>query len=157
MIGHRGLPVAIEVGIIDSSEPMFFYDSRHRLQGKTFSAGKKLINLAYGYRPELGGVVDLQISLEIRHDRGVMAWEKRGGVIREVPAFDRKVFHELDVLAALNPGEFLVIGPSAEAAGTFLIGSRFFTRDGGGSPYEMMFFIAPKPYETRAGDARVGG
>ena len=157
MIGQRGLPLSIEIGAVESSEPIFYYDARHKLQGKTFSAGKKLVNLGFGYRPELGGVIDLQVGMEVRHDRGVMAWEKRGGVIREVPAFDRKVFHDLDVSLSLNPGEFLILGPSARAAETYLIGSRFFTRDEGGSAYEIMFFIAPKPYQSQVSDAGRGG
>ncbi len=151
-----GLPLVVDLGSIDSSESIFSYAPNGRLVGKTFPEGRKLLNLAYNVHPELGGYVDLKVSLEVRHDRGVMTWERQGGIIRQVPAVDRQVFEDLKAVLSLNAGEFLVIGPGEEADNEYLVGSRFFMRRQGDGRYEVLLVITPLPYRTRnAGPAAV--
>lgn len=147
-----GLPLSIEVGAIEDSESIFAYDPGNRLVGKTFDVGDKLVNVDYGVRAELGGCVDLGLAFEIRHDRGVMTWERRGGILRQVPAIDRHVFTDLSAMLTLNAGEALMIGPSAEARNEYLVGSRFFVNRQSDHVVETLYCITPLPYrlpETR--------
>ncbi len=147
---QRGLAVSIAVSSIADSETFFTYGRDNRLVGKTFPAGDRLLKLDYAFHPELGGCTDLQLSLEVQRDRGELTWERDGDVIRQVPAYDRHVFADLSVLLSLNPGEFVVIGPSDEAENEYLVGSRFFTHRRSGQWYETLFCITPRPYQTKA-------
>ncbi len=155
LLPQTGLPVVVELGTIESSESIFCYAPDGRLVGQTFPAGGKLITFGYRVHPELGGYVDLKVSLEVRHDRGVMTWERRDGIIRQVPALDRRVFEDLSVLLSLKAGEFLVIGPSKEADNEYLLGSRFFMRQRGDIRYEVLLLVTPSPYRTRTAESGV--
>lgn len=149
IVPSAGLPLVLEMGRIDEPESVFTYGATGRLVGKTFNAGAKLLILSYAVRAELGGSIDLETALEIRHDRGTLTWERRGGVIRQVPAYDRHVFESLTVAHALNPGEMLVIGPSSTADNDYLVGSRFLSRHGTDGSFETVLFITPITYQVR--------
>ena len=138
-----GLPLTLEIGLVDKDESIFSYSSGGRLVGKTFDAGKKLILVDYAVYAAMGGRVDLQVSFEIRHDRGVTTWERQDGVLRQVPAYDSHVFSDLAAVMALNPGESLLIGPSAEARNNFLLGSRFFGYSRAGRQFEKLIIVTP--------------
>jgi hypothetical protein len=96
-------------------------------------------------RPELSGAVDLRTGMEVRVDRGALEWRTEGGVLRQMPGYDRHRFDELGVLLTLQPGEFLVIGPSEETADGHLplLGNRFFTGAGEGGRVESVICITP--------------
>lgn len=138
-----GLPLTLEIGLIDGDESIFSYSSGGRLVGKTFKAGKKLILVDYAVYAAMGGRVDLQVSFEVRHDRGESTWERRDGILRQVPAYDSHVFSDLAAVMALNPGESLLIGPSAEAKNDFLLGSRFLGYSRAGRRFEKLIIVTP--------------
>jgi len=142
------LPLTIEVEDLAESETVFCYTPDGRLVGKTFPVGKKLINIDYAVHAEMGGCVDLQVSFEIRHDRGLMTWQRQAGTLRQVPATDRHVFNDLSVMLTLNPGEALVLGPSAEAANEYIVGGRFLVEDRGDQLVETVYCITPLPYQV---------
>jgi hypothetical protein len=141
------LPLTIEVDELDESETLFCYTPDDRLVGKTFHEGKKLMNLDYAVHAEMGGAVDMKLSFEIRHDRGVMAWQRQGGILQQVPATDRHVFADLTTLVTLNPGETLLIGPSPEARNEYLVGGRFLVDEKEGRQVETLYGITPLPYQ----------
>ncbi len=140
---QAGLPLALLVSTIRDRESIFAYGVGDRLAGKTFTAGDKLITVEYAYHPDFGGRVDLQISLEIRHNLGRMTWEREGGILREVPEYERHVFSSLRTVLALNPHESVLIGAGAEIDQEFLVGSRFFSEEDLGKRHEKMYFITP--------------
>ena len=145
----RGAPLLITTGPVSRSESVFTYTADGRLVGKTFSEGDKLISLDYVFRPEFGGSTELQVGFEVRHDKGVMTWTRDGGVIRQVPAYDRHVFAELVARLTVMSGECLVIGPSEEARIESLIGGRYLSIEHDGEPYESLLFVTPVPYQTK--------
>lgn len=150
VMAQNGLPLELAVGNVDDDgESIFSYGMDNRLSGNTFDAGKKLIGIDYAVHAELGGSIELNINFEIRHDRGMMTWERRDGIIRQVPATDRNVFTEIAAVITLNPDESLLIGPGEEADNPYLVGSRFFTRREGGDRFETLMCVTPVPYETR--------
>ncbi len=149
LFAQGGLPVVIELGSIDHSESVFSYGKDNRLIGKTFPAGSKLLIVDYAIHTELGGYTNFKITLEVRHDRGVMTWERKGGIIRQVPAFDRHLYTDLSVALPINQEEFLVVGPSNEADKEYLVGNRFFMRQQGDVQYETLLFVTPVPYQTQ--------
>jgi hypothetical protein len=147
LVVQTGVPLTIVVAAADEEESIFTYTPKGQLTGKTFEGGQKLAVVDYLFHPELGGTTDLGISLEVRRDRGTRTWERRGDVIREVPAFDRHVFDDLSILLPVHPGEFLVLGPGDKAANEYLVGNRFFTSPGNeGRATETVFFVTPKAY-----------
>ncbi|MEK7756868.1 MAG: hypothetical protein AAB385_06615, partial [Planctomycetota bacterium] len=120
MLPQLGTPLTLEFAAIRESESLFSYGRDNRLVGKTFPSGQKIIQLDYVYHPQLGGCTDIQLGFEVRNDHGEMTWERRDGVIRQAPAYDRHVFEELAALLTLKPGEFLVVGPSDQADNEYL-------------------------------------
>jgi len=148
LFAQHGLPLSIELGPVEDHESIFSYGMDNRLMGKTFSVGNKLINLDYAYHAELDGVTDVRLSLEVRHDRGIMTWERRDGVIRQVPSYDRFVYEDLCVELTLRPGEFLVIGPGSESQNEYLIGSRFLQGQRDTRKIETVLCIKPRIYQT---------
>jgi hypothetical protein len=152
LVPQRGVPLAIHLGKIRDSESIFSYGRDDRLVGKTFPAGDKLINVDYVFHPELGGCTDLRVSFEIRHDLGVMTWERRGGIVQHVPDYERHVFTDLGTQLTVKPDEVLVVGLSDQARNEYLIGSRFLTKAQSGKRSEALLFLTPRPYEaSRAG------
>lgn len=139
----RGLPLTIEIGLVDEFESIFWYSAGGRLAGKTFKVGKKLILIDYAVYGAMGGRIDLQVSFEVRHDRGVTTWERHGGVLTQVPAYDSHVFSDLTAVLPLNPGDSLLIGPDGEAENDLLLGNRFMAYGRGGRRYEKLIIISP--------------
>ena len=141
----NGQPLLLRLESMAAPETVFTYGAGGSLVGKTIPAGEKLLVLDYRTRPELSGAVDVRVGMEIRVDRGVLEWRSEGGVLRQAPGYDRHRFDELGVLVTLQPGEFLVIGPSEETANVALplLGNRFFTGEGEGGRVETMRFITP--------------
>lgn len=148
MLPQPGAPLAIECNSIGESESIFSIGRDNRLVGKTFPAGQKIIHLDYEFHTQLGGCTDVQVSLEVRHDRGEMTWKRRDGVIRQAPAYDRHVFEDLTALLTLKPGEFLVVGASDQADNEYLVGSRFLIHAASGEKTETLLFVTPQPFQT---------
>lgn len=150
-VAQPGLPLAIQLGPVSGVESIFSYGPEGRLVGRTFPVGDKLLVLDYVFHHELGGCTELRLNLEVRHDRGAMAFEKVEGVIRQVPDYDRHVFTEVEAALTLNTDEFLVIGLSDRAEHEYLLGSRFLTFERSGTAYETLLCITPRPYQTSGG------
>lgn len=147
----RGAPLMITTGPVSERESVFTYAADGRLVGKTFSEGDKLISLDYVFQPQFGGSTELQVGFEVRHDKGVMTWTRDGGVIRQVPAYERHVFADLVARLTVDSGECLVIGPGDEARIDSLIGGRYLSIEHDGEAYESLLFITPVPYQTKGG------
>lgn len=145
---QAGLPVVLNVGSVDDHESIFSYNARGRLVGKTFAEGKKLVALGYAMYADAGSHLDLEVSFEVRHDRGVMTWERVGDNLRQVPDYDSHVFKELTTVLMLNPGESLLIGPSEAAGNANLVGGNFLGGTQGGMKTETLFVVKPIPYEA---------
>ena len=145
---QHGMPLTIACGTIDGGETMFTYDASGRLSSRTYPEGEKLINIDYVLRPALGGTTDVQISLEIRRDMGVMTWAHIGDEIRQVPDYSRHVFAELVASLTLHPEDFLIIGASEEATNRYLLGGRFLLSGPEGVAVETLLCIRPRPYQT---------
>lgn len=144
LVAPSGQALAILLSAIDQEQPIFAYGPDNRLNGKTFAAGDKLLDVDYEYHPD--GSTDLRLMLEVRRDLGVMRWEQENGVIREVPAYDRDVFETLTALITLKPEEFLVVGLTGRADNPFLIGNQFLTFEREGKRFETLLFVTPKAF-----------
>lgn len=147
IVPQQGAPASIQLGTIHGEESVFSYGADGRLVGRTFATGDKFLTIDYAYRPRLTGSTDLKLTLEIRNDRGEMTWERSGGVIREVPAIDRRIFADLAVSLALNPNEFAVLGPHDAAGNHNLIGNRFFTAAESSTRVETLLVITPRVFQ----------
>ena len=147
LLTPAGLAVAIEIGKIRDSETFFSYQANNQLVGKTFAEGKKVVNVDYALHPEMGGRIDLQLSFEVRHDRGGITWAQTEDGVRQVPARDQYAFDDLRTVLALNPGESVIIGPSAETSNEYLVGSRFFTGRCADQRCETLYWLTPVPYQ----------
>lgn len=150
LVAQRGLPLIIQLSAIEESESIFQYGREGALVGKTFVEGNRFFTLDYWYHPELGGSVDLQIQFGIRHDQGELTWERRDGIIRQVPAFEQHVFEGSRALLTLRESEFLVVGLSDRADNRFLVGSRFLISDQDGRQVETFFCITPSPFQSKS-------
>lgn len=149
-----GLPLVIEIGAIETGgESIFAYHRRDRLEGRTYEAGAKLLIVDYSFPLHVDSAAELRVSLEIRHDRGEMRWERWGETLRQVPLIDRYLFDELRAGIGLAPGEFLVIGPGELSTNAYLVGSRFFSAARGGIRRDTVFLITPQ-HETTTFDQR---
>lgn len=149
LVAQRGLPLIIQLSSVEESESIFQYGRDGALVGKTFAEGNRFFTLDYWYHPELGGSVDLQIQFEIRHDQGELTWERREGIIRQVPAFERHVFEGSRASLTLRENEFLVVGLSDRADNRFLVGSRFLLSNQGGQQIETFYCITPSPFQSK--------
>lgn len=145
-VAQRGAPFVLSLGHLTEPETIFSYGKSGSLSGKTFSAGERLLVLDYALQPELSGAVELRTMLTVRHDRGVLTWERQGGVIRQTPEYDEHVFDGILPITEVGPGEMLVVGPNAASENEYLVGSRFLSTTKNGVVYETVFFITPEPF-----------
>jgi hypothetical protein len=148
LVAQPGQPLAIELAAVAEDESIFCFDRSGRLVGKTFSAGSKVLTIEYLFHPDLGRCTDLQVSFEIRRDHGVMTWERREGILQQVPSHDRHAFAELAAVLTLRPDEFLVIGVGEPLEHEYLLGGRLFTQEVGGRRLESVLCVTPRPYQT---------
>lgn len=145
-----GQPMVVPMGMIEKGESLFLHGREGQLSGRTFGGGEKVIALDYAVRPELGGATDLVARFEIRHDLGVMTWERQvDGATRQVPAVDRHVFEELATSITVKPDEILIVGLSDMASPEHLLGGQFFERQNVVPKREVMLFITPKYIRTQ--------
>lgn len=149
LVAQPGMPLKIKLASVGESESIFSYDPDGRLVGKTFRGGDKILNLDYAFHPKLGGCTELKLGFEIRRDRGVMTWERRDGVIRQVPDVDRHEFGDLSAVVTLTANEFLVIGLSDEGKNEYLVGARFLISGRAGKRSETLLCVTPQPYQTQ--------
>lgn len=152
-VAQRGTPLTIKLSSIEEPESIFSYSPEGRLVGKTFTEGDKLLNLDYVFHSELGGSTDLELDIEIRRDPGAMAWQRQGGIIRQVPAYDRHVFADLRVPLTLHTGETLIVGLSDQEGNEYLLGSRFLMFKRLDKRYETVLCITPRHFQTQEGKA----
>jgi hypothetical protein len=148
LLAPRGLPMIIKLGTVDEPESVFRYLAGGQLVGKTLTGGDKLLIVDYVFHPRMGGVTDLRVGFEVRHDRGELTWERRAGIIQQTPTWDRELFDELQTTTTLKSGQFLVIGVAGGTDHAYLAGSRLLTRAESGEQYESMLCIAPKAFQT---------
>lgn len=149
LIPQRGLPLTIQLATITEPESIFRYNRKGGLVGQTFRRGEKLLNVEYWYHAELGRTTDLRITFEIRYEKGVMTWEKREGIIRQVPAYEQHIFDEAQASLTLHGDEFLIIGVSEQASHDYLLGPSFLMTQEDGMKWETFFCLTPKPYQTK--------
>lgn len=149
LVAQPGMPLTIKLASIGEPESIFSYGLDGRLVGKTIPAGDKLLNLDYVFHPELGDCTDLKLGFEIRHDRGTMTWERREGIIRQVPAVDRHLFREVTAVVTLNTDEFLVIGLGDQVTNEYLVGGRFLILERSGKRFETLLCVTPQPFRVQ--------
>ncbi len=150
-VAQRGTPLTIKLSSIEEPESIFSYSPEGRLVGKTFTEGDKLLNMDYIFHSELGGSTDLELDIEIRRDPGAMAWQRQGGIIRQVPAYDRHVFADLRIPLTLHTDETLIVGLSDQEGNEYLLGSRFLMFKRLDKRYETVLCITPRHFQTQGG------
>lgn len=150
LISEANMPLSLTLGHTSDGESVFVHLGPGRLTGKSFPVAEKLLKLDYRARPEAGSEIDLRLGFEIREDLGVMSWEKINGTIREVPAYNRHTFEDLDTLVTLKPDEFLVIGLGEGIERSNSLGNRFLTADRSGRLLETLLFLTPRLMERQS-------
>jgi hypothetical protein len=78
-----------------------------------------------------------------------MTWERRDGIVQQVPAIERHVFNDLTTRVTLGAGEYLLIGAGDAVDEKYLFGSRFLTRQHGGKRLEWLLFLTPQGVEIQ--------
>ncbi len=147
-------PPTISLGTMREPESVFVYGADRRFSGTTIAGGEKLVRVDYEYRPEAGGATEVRVRFEIRRELGVMTWERKEGVIREIPAAEHHAFDELTSLFTLSSGEFLVIGLSENIDNAYLVGRRLLSGVREGQAHETILFLTPKPLQVRTSQGR---
>lgn len=146
---QRGMPLLLDVGALGAPQSLFIYDDHGRLDGKTFTAGTKLVHFDYALHSRLGGSVEMHIGFELRYDQGAMTWDTADGVVRQVPAEQRYLFTSPRAALTVPPEGFLVIGPSELADNQHLLGGSFFSAGIPGALQEIVLIITPLPYRVK--------
>lgn len=136
-------PLTLELGTLPAAATVFSYDHAGRLSGRTVPPGERLIHIDHLLHPAAFGALELGMLLEIRHDRGAMEWRSVGGIIRQVPAYDRVRFPEVELKVSVGPGEFLVIAPDSRVGHRYLPGGGFLLTERDGMVYETVLCITP--------------
>lgn len=148
LMSQTSLPVGIAMGQVEEAETVFAYDREGRLAGRTLEAGERLLQLDSAHHPELGGTTDIRVTFIVRHDTGRIKWEQQDGILQQVPDYVIHDFDSLGALLTLQPGEYLVAGPSGEFDNEYLVGARFFTDGQGNRASERLVIITPSPHRT---------
>ena len=150
-VTQPGVPLLLELGSIVDAETIFSFDSEGHMAGKTHPAGQKLVEIRYELHPERGDTVDVEVQLEVREPLSPGDWQPGDGLLYDAPTHHSHTFPALHVALTLQPGEFLVIGPSeVTARNRYIVGGRFFTDQREGQSYDTILCIAPQPYRVPA-------
>ena len=140
-----GLGLTIPLGQVENGDTYFLHCRGGRLQGGTFRAGSKSFQVEYALDEQDPARVFLRVTPQYREKRSKTKLVEQGGEILSVRDHEGVVFDELTATATVEPGQFLVIGSSAEAEKGFLLGSWWLTSRLNMQEYETVLCITPQP------------
>jgi len=118
-----GTPLTIPLGPIADGSSYFLHRRGGGLTGGTLNAGQRSMRIEYALSADDPQRVILRAMPAFQEQDVVAKTVERDGELVVVRDHEGRVFRELAVDVEVGPGQFLVIGESASAAGGFLLGS----------------------------------
>ncbi|MCP4589674.1 MAG: hypothetical protein GY842_02925, partial [bacterium] len=144
-IVRSGAPLSLRLGELEDGDSVFAYRRDGRLVGRTFDGGTKFLHIDYALDPTRPERTMVRVTPELRKYSASRHWQNIDGRLREAPRYEGELYDELGTDARLEPGEFLVIGPSETAELRSVVGSRFLTTPRNNLTYETVICLTPQP------------
>ncbi len=148
-VAEDGLPLAIDLGEVSDGDTYFVHSRGGKLTGGSLRHGTTRLNIDYAMTEEDLGRVELRFTPVIKESRGTIKYVDRGGEVLSIRDYDGQVFDELAATIVIEPGQFLVIGPSRAGADGYLLGSRFLRSTLEMQQWETVLCITPIPVRVR--------
>lgn len=137
---------------------LFIFDEGNRMIGRSFERSMNVWTLSFEPTPRQVGSARVALCPLVRSLKQHLEFvgDREGRTIEYV-APER--LYDLNLVADIPVGQFLVIAPSPEAIHQTSIGYRFLSLDGPAERMERVLLLVPKPYTLEASDtaAQPGG
>lgn len=146
-LAESGRPVILPLGEVQSGNSYFLHRRTAGLEGGTFPTGQCQFQIDFAVSERDLASIELRIAPRLEESRTRTRVVDQGGALVTVRDRPAQAFEELTVNLTVAPGEYVVIGSSAEAkpAGEgFLLGSWWFTAKLGAETFETVLCVKPK-------------
>jgi len=139
----NGLPLLLELNAQPKDQILFVYRRDGTLAGAPWRSSTNLLRIDYGMTPAATDAILLEVAPELRLDSSA-SQALRAPWDTSRPAGRSLVLRELAVRVQLEPGQFLVIGPSSATAELpYIVGSLLLREEIDGEVYESVYFVTP--------------
>lgn len=140
-----GFPLALELNPRSHEQTIFCIGPDGTLSGGTWRDGRSVLLVQHAVDVQRPERVHLLVVPTLIQESAEGRWtQDASGAWQLAPAQSQRAFSAASFAAPLEPGEFLLIAPSAEARVSGLIGHEFLTRESEGRVFELFLFIRPE-------------
>lgn len=144
-----GRELMIPLGDVNEGDTYFVHGRGGQLKGGAFDAGTKFLAVDCAPRADDPTILSMTVTPRTRDHKGRMKYVEHGGQIMSVQDQEGLVFSELAAPVSLAPGQFLVIGGSAEAESGYLLGSWWLNTTLDAQAYEIVLCVSAKTVRVR--------
>jgi hypothetical protein len=140
-----GFPLALELDSRPREQTIFCLGPDGALSGGTWRDGRNVLLIQHAADVQRPERVHLLIVPTLVQESAETRWTRDAqGAWQLAPGRVQRAFPAVSFAAALDPGEFLLIAPSAEARISGLIGREFLIRESDGRLFGLFLFIRPE-------------
>jgi hypothetical protein len=145
-------PIEVQLKEVPQPVTMFYYRADGTLAGATYPAGMLQLRVEPIIAPDLLPEVTVRVTPELYAEPAAVRWQPTPTGPQQTPVRRGKSFADLEFSLPVQPGRFLVIGPSIRVSDQQLVGAACLTDDVDGEPREWVIFVTPAV--VRAGESR---
>lgn len=138
-----GFPLGLELDAEPHDQNLWVYEADGVLSGESWPKSRNFLRLIYTLDRQRPERIFLAIVPEVRQRLPGWRWVRTEDGLWQTPKHGGRAFPAAGFRVALEPGEFLVIAPSADADIAGLIGSSFLTEEDDGPRLDSYIFISP--------------
>ncbi|MEL7238349.1 MAG: hypothetical protein AAGK78_05755 [Planctomycetota bacterium] len=133
-------------------QTIFWFDQAKQPVGETFEDAQMMLNLAFEAAPGQRGAVRIAVRPIVQGTKDETRVFKSGDeyVVRQGRAVTPL---DVEVLADVPLGSFLIVSPSPESKWSSSVGGVFFASDVSGEPLERVLLVVPQRLEVQGADA----
>jgi hypothetical protein len=146
-LAESGAPIILPLGEVETGATYFVHRRAAGLEGGTFPPGQMQVQVDFALDERDPTRIALRVVPRLEESRSRMRVVDQGGDLMTIQDQPAQVFEELTASLNVGPGQYIVLGRSAEAkpAGEgYLLGSWWFTARLGADTYETLLCIKPQ-------------
>lgn len=140
-----GFPLALELDPRPQEQTIFCIGPDGALSGGTWRDGRTVLRIQHAADAQHAQRVHLLVVPTLVQDSPETRWiQDANGAWQLAAGQTQRAFAAASFAVPLEPGEFLLIAPSAEARVRGLIGREFLTQESEGQLFESFIFVRPE-------------
>lgn len=139
-----GMPLGIELDREPHEQTIFCVERDGILSGNTWTDSRNLLRCSYTYDVRDAQRVLLSVVPEVRQRLPGFQWIRSEAGFEQAPRNDGQAFSAVAFAVPLEPGQFLLVGPSEKVEVSGVVGSAFLVEIDDSGRYDSYVFLRPE-------------